>query len=187
MTTTRTKFVNRYLRTYLGDTPKGNNTFLGLCLITLAISLGLGVLPALQTVITTKANLAFGKEANTKLDKIISDLKTGEANLIKESAKLALLDKYVPTTEDYDYGGLVERFTLLASQNNVNLEFYQKDKADNTSYWLGISGNYQNLKQFITNIEDGYPLSKVESVTLNMSASKEGQIKGLILVNTYRL
>ena len=185
MTSPRTKFVNRYFRPYLGDTPKGNNTFLGLCLVTLAVSLGLGVLPSLQTVITTKANLATGEADNLKLDKIIADLKTGQANLIKNAAKLKLLDGYIPAGEDY--GGLIESVTLLASHDNVNLEFYQKDKTDGTSYWLGVSGSYGNLKQFMVDIENGQPLSRIDSVTLNMPTGTETQLKGLILVSTYHL
>jgi|GEM_PF-2490298 len=185
MTSTQTKFVNRYVRTYLSETPKSNNTFLGLCLITLTISLGLGVLPSLQTVITTRANLATGEIANAQLDKIITDLKTGGANLAKDANKVRLLDEYVPIKDDY--GSLVTNFTLLASTSNVNLEFYQKDKAGGTSYWLGASGDYQSIKKFLTAIENGQPLSKIESVTLNIESSKNNQVKSLILVNTYRL
>jgi len=162
---------------------------LGLSLITIIIYGFFGSWPAVKSALISKSNLQTGGEIEHLLGQKILNLKTAGNNITTHQAEIKILSESLPSEENY--GKLIEDLTKIASAYNIRIEFYQRggeseDKLNLvTPMWLGLSGEYTNLTNYLVAIESTTRQLRVTSVSLNPVKESGTQVKASVLLNAY--
>lgn len=185
MTSYQTKFVNHYIRPYITDTLQRGYTLAGLTVLTIIIFGQFAVRPALNSVMATNQELTLGMEASQKLEIKIKALKKADQMLVQYQPQLKLLSQSVAVGGNP--GNLLSSISNLAERKGVRLEFYQKETAHqgalgSSSFWLGLSGDFTNIINFLRDLDNTVSLVSVESVSLT-----QGKItNAAVLMNIYQ-
>jgi len=182
MNSYQTKFVNHYVRPFITDTPQKGYTLAGLSLLTIIIFGQFALLPAVSSVIKTSNVLTEGFADSQKLTAKIAALKEGQNNLTRYQTQIALLED--AKIGGGDNGKIISKLSGLSEKSNVHFDFYQKATAlgrsgSETSFWVGISGDFNNLINFLKGLNSAIPTATVESINV----SKDKIVQATILVS----
>lgn len=185
MNSYQTKFVNHYVRPFITDSPQKGYTMAGLSLITVIVFGQFALIPAISSVIKTSNTLAEGIAASQKLTVKIAALKEGQNSLTRYQPQIKLLEDAKIGTGDN--GKIISRLASLSEKSSVHFDFYQKGTVGGTtgsesSFWVGISGDFNNLINFLKGINSAIPTATVESINL----SKDKIVQATILVSISR-
>lgn len=167
------KYINRNLRSYLTETPQKAYTMLGLSLLTVIFFGIFGLYPAISSVITTRNNINEGRADKVILQSKITDLKVAQATFTTQASAIASLNSQLPSMASG--GSFIETLALLASTASVRLEFIQKTSTIATSspenrYWVGVSGGYSNIENFLKSLGSTPRLVTIDSLALSSSS-----------------
>lgn len=168
----QTKFVNHYVRPYLGDTPRKKYTLAGLSIATIIIFGLLGIRPALLSALTARNTLMRGEHYSQELASKISALKQVEESLIRYQTQVKLLAE--PSSSIEKISTVVEKITLLAGASGVRFDYYQKEAVASEGpphlrFWVGLSGDPASLNNFLRRVKTVDPLLQVESISLSQN------------------
>lgn len=170
---------------------KKPRTYTGIVLsiLTVVFFLFFAIKPTLVTITGLVKEIKDQKEVTEKLQDKINSLNQAqmEYNLIE--ANLYLVDQALP--KDPRVSVLIKEIEALARQSSVTLDSFRVDKAQlkgeapsGTSapvgFYLSVSGEYQNLKNFLNSLSSLRRVALVKSFTFK-STKTESQLLGLTL------
>lgn len=173
-----------------------------LSLITILIFSLFAIKPTILTIIDLTQEIKSRESTVLKLNQKISNLQNASLVLEQFATVIPLIEQSVPKTANID--GVVGQLQELASQSSIKvlgisstdvLLFGNKDKveiiqnklpqdAGETPITISITGAYQNLYSFLSNVENLRRPIKIDSFSMNSSQTEEGFV--LVMVITGR-
>ena len=157
----------------------------------------LAIRPTIITInnIQTKINelTAFNSSLETK----ITSLETLMPLINNQKSKIELLNKAIP--DQVDFPNFEKQLRYLVQDSNLelsNLSFSKlpiisetKDESsDNTvSYTISVNGQYQNIKTFLSKLQNLLRISTIDSVTIQKPNNnvKETNVNMIIVAKIY--
>lgn len=143
--------------------------------------------PTLVTVVSLQKELAESKEVDQQLDRKITSLKKAQTIYGQVINDLLLVEAALP--EKTEFQSLALRINYLAFQNNLLLNsagfagFDLVGTGDNLSpgqskdsyaFNLSVSGSFENIKIFLTELENIDRLIKINKVSFSIEKSTAG-------------
>lgn len=185
----QTRFVNHYVRPYLTDTPRKGYTLAGLSLLTIIVFGQFALRPAVTSVMQKKDTVAEGRVDSQKLTTKIAALQKARDNLTQYAPQISLLED--AKIGSGDSSKIITKLLTLTEKYQITFNFYQKETASGdsgtaTSFWIGVSGDYGNLVNFLKNINALIPTASVAQV--NLSKDKDSKIvQATVLIDVGKL
>jgi len=144
--------------------------------------------PTLITISGLLKEIKDKKELVNQMDQKIDNLTNAQANYSQIKNNLYLVDQSLP--QDPTLSVLIKQLEVLAQRSSVSLDSVrfsktnlqgkvEKKEKQTVSFSLALSGNYQNLKQFLNSLDTLRRVISVESFALK--SKMEGEIQLLAL------
>lgn len=159
-------------------------TMIILSLLTVSFFIFSAIRPTLKTIAGLMAELREKKEIDKKLEGKINALSFAKTNYQQANQDLSLIEEALPPEAEFTL--LMIQIETLASKHNVTLEeadfkdinliFAEETKIQ---FNLGAAGRYQDLKNFLTDIENLRRITVLESFDLQKPRKAETQALGL--------
>jgi Tfp pilus assembly protein PilO len=148
--------------------------------------------PTIVTIVNLQSQIKLKKDVDLKLGQKVQALQKAQLSFAKAQNDLSIIDKTLPPGADFTR--FERELEYLAVKNNIILfdgrfggfnvignpkVSSTKKTVSNLNYTtldfnLGISGSYQNLKNFLKDLEN---LDRLVTIN-NLSFSKQTQTKG---------
>lgn len=176
-----------------------------LSLITIAFFAIFALRPTLLTIAELVKDIEAKKQTVSKMDTKISNLQKAQDIMIQEEAKISLLRTAIPDKPSPEI--FVRQIEGLVAKHSVNIlgmsigeavlvgeEKVQRKKTEVTELPLGagslsfsvsVTGNYQSIISFLSDLENLRMPVKIDAVNIVSSNDEEGA--GLVLVATGRI
>lgn len=178
---------NRYLTKLKGLSKKKTvqaYTFLILSLLTIAFFIASAIRPTLRTIASLVAEIKVKKEIEEQLEDKINALAVAKANYQNFKEDLPLVEQSLPNEAEFSL--LMIQIEVLAFKNNLLLE--KEDFKDislifdseiKIQFQLQAKGDYQDLKNFVSDLEKLRRLTVLEA--LNFEKPREAELQVLSL------
>ena len=161
--------------------------------------------PTLVTIIALVKEIKAKEETVAKMDTKIQNLREAQAIFTKEQARINLLNEAVPDQPSPEtfirqieglaakhavniLGATIGEVTLLGPEKLRKSSFEEEalpEGAGSLSFSLSVTGNYQALVNFLTELEALRRPIKIDSTNISSSTNQDGQ-EQIIFVITGR-
>jgi type IV pilus assembly protein PilO len=141
--------------------------------------------PTLVTISGLLKEIKDKKEVVKQMDDKITALSNAQINYNQIEDELFLVDQSLPL--DPDLASLMKQLEVLARDNSITLESIQynktnllgeteKEEGQKASFTISLSGNYDNLKQFLHSLDNLRRIILVNSFSFTTKTEEESQI-----------
>jgi Tfp pilus assembly protein PilO len=157
-------------------------TWLSLTLVTTAFFVLVAIEPTLVTIAKLVREIKVKREANKNLEEKIKSLVAAQAAYVKNSDNLFLLEEALPKKNEFP--SLASFFEQKAEVSLVEIKTISFDKLTigedkdknrseqgkgplSFSFSISVTGKYQNLKEFLRNLETSPRIIFLETTNFN--------------------
>lgn len=176
---------------YLRDPKRKAYTILGITLVALIIFGAFAIRPSISTVLKLRKEVSDLRKTDELLDKKIDDLSVGQRNYKKVKKDLYLLD--LSLREDESQALIIEalsNYSQRARIQIVNMSFNPGSQRTHplirSTTKIEIKGTYQNIRTFLTLLENSLYQISVKEITLELQGlSLESSLRGTATLETY--
>lgn len=156
-----------------------------LSILTMAFFGFFAIRPTLVTISGLLKEIQDKKEVVNQMDQKINNLTKAQTNYNQIKEKLYLVDQSLP--QDPGLSVLIKQLEALARLSSVNFESVRFEKTNlqgetekkenqEVTFSLVLSGNYQNLKNFLNSLDTLRRIILVESFAFRSTTEEEIQI-----------
>ncbi len=155
--------------------------WLSFTFVTIAFFLTVAIKPTLVTIAKLNKEIKDKTLASAQLQKKIDSIVAAQDIYAKNSGNLYLLDEAFPNKSEFPK--IVYFFEQIATDSGVNLTSLNIGKVDEKTpplnFSVSVSGDYPNLKNFISKLESSRRILVLENATF--SRIKKEEVFGLML------
>ena len=183
------RFYGRNIRPYLADPQKKPYTILGMTLFSLIVFGAFAIRPSITTISRLSREVKRANEAKTILDQKINDLSQAQVNYQLALKDLKLVEKALP--KEPSVPSILETLALAAGRNNTTLNETKFEEVESNGFLKSlpftviITGNLEGVKNFITELENGFRQVDVGRVKIAQGGKDLGQLVAEIEFETH--